>query len=60
MRHDHFIVPAGKRIRLNDYDLGFTSHYKSEAQASTKLRQDIKRLDAELFVHRHRFEASWF
>jgi len=44
VKHDHFIVPPGKTIRLKDYDPGFTAHYKSEAQASTKLRQDIKRL----------------
>jgi PPK2 family polyphosphate:nucleotide phosphotransferase len=44
MNHDHFIVPPGKMIRLKDYDPGFTSHYKNKAEASTKLRKDIKRL----------------
>lgn len=24
MNHDHFIVPPGKKIRLKDYDPGFT------------------------------------
>lgn len=44
MKHDHFIVPPGKRIRLRDYDPGFTSHFKNKAEASAKLRNDIKRL----------------
>jgi PPK2 family polyphosphate:nucleotide phosphotransferase len=44
MNHDHFIVPAGKKISLKDYDPGFTSHYKNEAEASAKLRKDIERL----------------
>jgi PPK2 family polyphosphate:nucleotide phosphotransferase len=44
MNHDHFIVPPGKTIRLKDYDAGFTSHYKNKAEASAKLRKDIKRL----------------
>jgi PPK2 family polyphosphate:nucleotide phosphotransferase len=44
VKHDHFIVPPGKTIRLRDYDPGFTSHYKNKAEASAKLRKDIKRL----------------
>ena len=44
MNHDHFVVPPGKKIRLKDYDPGFTSHYKNEDEASAKLRKDIKRL----------------
>lgn len=44
MSHDHFIVPPGKKIRLKDYDPGFTSHYKNKDEASAKLRKDIKRL----------------
>lgn len=47
MNHDHFIVPPGKKIRLKDYDPGFTSHYKNKTEASTKLRKDIQQL-AEL------------
>ena len=43
MNHDHFIVPPGKKIRLKDYDPGFTSHYKNKDEASAKLRKDIKR-----------------
>jgi PPK2 family polyphosphate:nucleotide phosphotransferase len=44
MNHDHFIVPPGKKIRLKDYDPGFTSHYKNRAEASAKLRKDIELL----------------
>ena len=44
MNHDHFIVPPGKKIRLRDYDPGFTSHYKTNEEASDKLLEDIGRL----------------
>jgi PPK2 family polyphosphate:nucleotide phosphotransferase len=41
MSHDDFIVPPGKRIRLEDYDPGFTGHFESEDEASAKLRGDV-------------------
>ena len=44
MNHDHFIVPPGKKIRLKDYDPGFTGSYKTKEEASAKLRKDVKRL----------------
>ena len=44
MNHEHFIVPPGKKIRLKDYDPGFTAHYQNKDEASTKLRKDIERL----------------
>ena len=44
MNHDRFIVPPGKRIRLRNYDPGFTSHFESEDEASPKLRKDVVRL----------------
>jgi PPK2 family polyphosphate:nucleotide phosphotransferase len=44
MNHDHFIVPPDKRIRLEDYDPGFTSHWESEDDAAAKLQKDIGRL----------------
>ena len=44
VNHDHFIVTPDKKIRLKDYDPGFTSHYKNKDEASVKLRKDIKRL----------------
>ncbi len=47
MKHDDFIVPAGKRISLRDYDPGYTGEYSSKDEAGEKLKKDIKRL-AEL------------
>jgi len=44
MNHDHFIVPPGKKIRLKNYDPGFTGHYKDKDEASAKLRKDVERL----------------
>ncbi len=44
MNHDHFIVPSGKKIRLKNYDPGFTGHYKDKDEASAKLRKDVERL----------------
>ncbi|HEV8604292.1 MAG TPA: polyphosphate kinase 2 family protein [Tepidisphaeraceae bacterium] len=44
MNHQHFIVPPGKKIRLKDYDPGFTGHYKNKEEAAEKLRKDIERL----------------
>ena len=47
MNHDHFIATPGAKIRLADYDAGFTAHYKNKGEASEKLQKDIERL-AEL------------
>ena len=44
MNHHHFVVPPGKRIRLKDYDPGFTGVYKTEEEASAKLQKDVNRL----------------
>src|SRR5450759_4653640 len=44
MNHDHFIVSPGKKIRLKDYDSGFTGAYETEEEASAKLRHDVDRL----------------
>jgi PPK2 family polyphosphate:nucleotide phosphotransferase len=44
MNHDHFIVPPGERIRLEDYNPGFTGHFESEDEASAKLKKDVVRL----------------
>ncbi len=44
MSHDHFIVPPGTKIRLNNYDPRFTGCYKTKKEASAKLRKDVKRL----------------
>ena len=44
MNHDHFLVRPGKKIRLKDYDPGFTAHYKNKAAASAKLQSDVEAL----------------
>jgi len=44
MNHDHFIVPPGTKIRLKDYDPGFTSSYKAKEEASANVLKDIERL----------------
>ena len=44
MNHEHFIVPPGKKIRLKDYDPGFTAHYQGKDEAAAKLQKDIQRL----------------
>ena len=44
MNHDHFIVPPGKRIHLEDYDPAFTSHFESEDEAAAKLSKDVVKL----------------
>jgi len=44
MNHSHFIVPPGKRIRLKDFDAGFTSHFESEEDAAAKLQEDTGKL----------------
>ena len=44
MNHEHFIVPPGKKIRLKDYDPGFTAHYQGKDEAVAKLQKDIQRL----------------
>jgi PPK2 family polyphosphate:nucleotide phosphotransferase len=44
MNHNKFIVPPGKRIRIKDYDPGFTGHFESEDDASAKLRADVVKL----------------
>jgi PPK2 family polyphosphate:nucleotide phosphotransferase len=47
MNHDYFIVPPHKKIRLADYDPGYTGKFKDKGEAKEKLKADIKRL-AEL------------
>ena len=44
MNHEQFLVPAGKNIRLEDYDPAFTGNFESKADAAGKLEKDIKRL----------------
>ena len=44
MNHEQFIVPVGKRIRLKNYDPGYTGHYQDKDEAVAKLQKDIQRL----------------
>ncbi|MCA1636097.1 MAG: polyphosphate kinase 2 family protein [Acidobacteria bacterium] len=44
MNHDHFIVPPGKKIKLKDYDPGYTAGFKDKAEATEELAKDVLRL----------------
>lgn len=44
MNHEQFLVPPGKKIRLEDYDPAFTGNFESKADSAGKLEKDIKRL----------------
>jgi PPK2 family polyphosphate:nucleotide phosphotransferase len=44
MKHDPFIVPADKKVRLKDYDPAYTADYKNKDEARAKLESDIGRL----------------
>lgn len=44
MRHEPFIVPPGKKIRLKDYDPAYTGKYRDKDEAAAKLQKDVLRL----------------
>src|SRR6267142_2595976 len=44
MKHDDFIVPPGKKVRLKDFDPGDTGKYHGKDEAEEKLGTDIGRL----------------
>src|SRR5947207_14777584 len=44
MKHDDFIVRPGKKIRLKDFDPGYTGKYHVKDEAEEKLGTDIGRL----------------
>src|SRR5205823_607748 len=44
MKHDALIVPPGKKIRLKDFDPGYTGKYQSKDEAREKLEADTCRL----------------
>jgi PPK2 family polyphosphate:nucleotide phosphotransferase len=44
MKHDALIVPPGKKIRLKDFDPGYTGKYQSKEDALEKLEADSARL----------------
>jgi PPK2 family polyphosphate:nucleotide phosphotransferase len=44
MNHEPFIVPPGKKIRLEDYDPGYTGEFENKDEALLKLQEDVRRL----------------
>ena len=44
MKHDDFIVPPGKKVRLEDFDPGYSGKFQSKDEAEEKLGTDIGRL----------------
>jgi len=44
MKHDYFLAPPGKKIRLKDYDPTFTGKFSTKEAADVKLQGDINRL----------------
>lgn len=44
INRDYFLVPPGKKIRLNDYDPGHTGEFENKLQAEAKLSGDVARL----------------
>src|SRR5947207_5973627 len=44
MKHDALIAPPGKKIRLKDFDPGYTGKYQSKDEAREKLESDTCRL----------------
>lgn len=39
-----FLVPAGKRVNLSDYDPGYTGDYRSKRETKPNLARNVKRL----------------
>jgi polyphosphate kinase 2 (PPK2 family) len=44
MDYRPFIVPPGKKIKLSDYDPGFTGAYKDKEEAKRKLKEGVEQL----------------
>src|SRR3990167_2967295 len=44
MNYKNLIVPPGKKIRLKNFDPGYTGKFKSKKAARKKLEQDIQKL----------------
>ncbi|MDX6269792.1 MAG: hypothetical protein QOD28_1015 [Acidobacteriota bacterium] len=44
MKQRGFLVPAGERVRLKNYDPAYTGEFGSEAEAETKIRRDCESL----------------
>jgi len=44
MNHEPFIVPPDKKIKLKDYDPGYTGEFENKEAALLKLQEDVQRL----------------
>ncbi|MDQ1560158.1 MAG: hypothetical protein QOD32_3218 [Pyrinomonadaceae bacterium] len=44
MKQRGFLVPAGERVRLKNYDPAYTGEFGSEAEAEAKIRRDCESL----------------
>jgi PPK2 family polyphosphate:nucleotide phosphotransferase len=44
MNQKHFLVKPGKRVNLDDFDPGYTAHFRMRQEATAKLEKDIDRL----------------
>ena len=44
MNHEPFLVPRGKKVRLSDFDPGFTGKFRQKEEARDKLATDIEQL----------------
>ena len=44
MNHEPFLVPPGKKVRLSDFDPGFTGKFRQKEEAREKLAADIDQL----------------
>jgi len=44
MNYGNLLVPPNKKIKLSDYDPGFTGKYKSKKEAQKKLSADLEKL----------------
>ena len=44
MNHEPFLVPPGKKVRLSDFDPGFTGKFRQKEEARENLATDIEQL----------------
>ena len=45
MNNDKFLISEGRKLKLKDYDTGFTGDYSGKDEAKLDLTENIKRLD---------------
>jgi PPK2 family polyphosphate:nucleotide phosphotransferase len=46
VEHERFLVPPGRKVRLQDYDPAYRGRFKSKAQAQEALAEDVSALTA--------------